>query len=307
MTPATSVYGGSPAVAVLQSTLPKCLIGVISDASRQLREQDPGKVLDMDRFRDVESWGGWDFGEDGELPPRMEHLAQCMDLGVGATLTPAAIDPDEGDETNRDRVTELVSAALHDVCAVAARHSEDDFIPDPMYPDDATLMTEFGKQLLTSACTKLSGAHMKCVAAFDTDYEVRDPAWPCVQAVLAESVVHAFAAMAGRCREQVGDEEEEDDEEGGDEMYEYDDGVEEEDGRSADPMLTTVYEDDAERDGGGGGGGPSLDDTTTGGGSSASSAVGVVPLDESEGTDDDEEEEVVPKGAPRSSFRRSDE
>lgn len=296
-----SVYGGSPAVAVLQSTLPKCLIGVIGDAARQLRQQDADNLLDMDRFRDVGSWGGWDLSDDDAgLPPRVEHFAQCMDLGVGATMIPADLTGTTG-TTPRDRVVELISAALQDVCAVASRHSDDDFIPDPMYPDEAALLTAFSKQLMTSACTKLTGPHMKCVSAFAEDYEVRDPAWPCVQAVLQECVVHGLAAMANQCREPVGEDEEEEEED-------YDDGFDEEsdDGErhGEDPMVMgTIYEDGegmAEEEEGEGGGGPS-------------GAVGVVPVgggDDGASTADDDDEaaedEVVPSGAPRSSFR-SDE
>lgn len=297
-----SVYSGSPAVAVLQSTLPKCLIGVIGDAARQLRQQDAENLLDMDRFRDVGSWGGWDLSGDGEgLPPRVEHFAQCMDLGVGATIIPADLTGSETD-SRRDRVVELISAALQDVCAVASRHSDDEFIPDPMYPDEAALLTAFSKQLMTSACTRLTGPHMKCVSAFAEDYEVRDAAWPCVQAVLQECVVHGLAAMANECREHVGEEEEDDDEEEED----YDSGDEESDGQhGGDPMMmSTIYED----------GEPMADDEEGDGGGGPSGAVGVVPVGDGGGAstadEDDEAEEdeveVVPSGAPRSSFR-SDE
>lgn len=292
-----SVYSGSPAVAVLQGTMPKCLIGVISDASRQLRQQDPDKLLDMDRFRDVGSWGGWDFADDdGRLPPRVEHFAQCMDLGVGATMIPADLTDDSATpEDRRERVVELISAALQDVCAVASRHSDDHFIPEPMYPDEAALLTAFSKQLMTSACTRLSGPHMKCVSAFAEDFEVRDPAWPCVQAALQECVVHGLAAMANHCREHIDEEEEEEDDEG-EEDYEEDEGDE------TDPMMmSTIYEEEP--------GGEMAEAEEGGGGPSG--AVGVVPVAGEDGAasteeGDDDEDEVVPTGAPRSSFR-SDE
>lgn len=289
-----SAYSGSPAVAVLQSTLPKCLIGVIGDAGRQLRQQDADNLLDMDRFRDVGSWGGWDLpDDDAGLPPRVEHFAQCMDLGVGATMISADLTGSET-ENRRDRVVALISNALQDVCSVAARHSDDDFIPDPMYPDEAALLTAFSKQLMTSACTKLTGPHMKCVSAFDEDYEVRDPAWPCVQAVLQECVVHGLAAMANQCREPVGEEEEEEEEDYGSDEEEESDGE-----HGSDPMvMSTIYED-----------GEGMAEEEEGEGGGPSGAVGVVPVGDdgaSTADDDEAEDEVVPSGAPRSSFR-SDE